>query len=132
METPTLRGYVWVFCMYLACTVDQIAHTGGAIGPSHLERSLFTLFTDVGAPLLAILIVLSFFPAYRNGLIRTVLFLSAFTFVCQAIFALHHYEYIAFGIPHWLSGWSWFIATCLLGYRTDQLLKQNSREIEAN
>ena len=24
----TLRGYVWVFCMYFALTINQIAHYG--------------------------------------------------------------------------------------------------------
>ena len=63
---------------------------------------------------------------------RAVLILSAMTFACNIIFALHPYEYISFSIPYWLSGWLWFIATVLLGYRTDQLLKEHRKEIEAN
>jgi hypothetical protein len=119
--------------MYLALTVNQIAHHGTVIRPPHLERSFFfTLFPNVIAPAFVIFLFLSALPVFRNGLMRAVLILSAVTFACNIVFALHQYEYISFGIPHWLSGWSWFFATALLGYRTDQLLKEHSKEIEAN
>lgn len=76
--------------------------------------------------------LLSALRAFRNGLIRAVLILSAIAFACNIVSALYQYEYISLNIPLWLSGWAWFIATALLGWRTDQLLKEHSKELEAN
>jgi hypothetical protein len=133
MQKPTLRGYVWVFCMYLALTVNQIARYRTVIRPPHFERSIFfTLFPNVIAPAFVIFIFLSLLPVFRSGLVRAVLIFSALAFACNIVFALYQYEYISFGIPHWISSWAWFIATVFLGYRTDRLLKEHNKEIEAN
>ena len=129
----TLRGYVWAFCMYLALMIDQIARYNTVVRPPHFDHSVFfTLFPNVIGPAFVIFIFLSALSAFRNNLMRAVLIFSAITFACTIVFALHQYEYTSFSIPHWLSGWTWFIATVLLGYRTDQLLKEGNREIETN
>jgi len=133
MQKLTLRGYVWAFCMYLALVIDQIAHYDTVIRPPHFDHSVvFTLVPNVIVPTFVIFIFLSALSAFRNKIMRAVLIFSAITFACSIVFALHQFEYISFSTPHWISGWTWFIATILLGYRTDQLLKVNNREIETN
>lgn len=133
MQKPTLRGYVWAFCMYLALEINRIAHYGKVIPSPHVELPFFfTLFPNVIASGFVVFMLLSALRAFRNGLIRAVLILSAIAFACNIVSALYQYEYISLNIPLWLSGWAWFIATALLGWRTDQLLKEHSKELEAN
>ena len=131
MQRPTLRGYVWGFCLYFALLINQLSHHT-AIRAPYIDRSFFTFFASVIGPGWCIFLFISVLPKFRNSLMRAVLILSAFGFAFSIVFALYQYEYISFGIPHWFSGCSWFIATVLLGYRTDQLLKEQNQEIEAN
>ena len=133
MRTQTLRGYVWIFCVYLILAVQQIAHRGAAIRSPHLERSFLTvLFPSIIAPGFVMIMMLGLLPEFRNPLTRLVLFFSAAGFACSAVFSLYQHEYISFRIPHWMSGLSWFLATVLLGYRTNQLLTLHNTEIEFN
>ena len=134
MLKPTLSGYVWVFCMYLGCAVSYIAHIGTVpMYPLPPERSFFfVLFPQVIAPVGIIYVYLSLLSVFKNDLMRAVLILSLITFACNIVSSLHKNEYISFGIPHFISGWTWFIATVLLGYRTSQLLNESNKEIEAN
>jgi membrane protein DedA with SNARE-associated domain len=133
MRTQTLRGYVWVFSIYLILAVQQIANRGAAIRSPHLERSFFNaLFPGVIAPGLVMIMMLGLLAEFRNTFTRLVLILSAAGFACSAVFSLYTYEYISFKIPHWMSWLSWCLATVLLGYRTNQLLKQHNTEIESN
>ena len=64
----------------------------------------YTLFPNVIAPAFLVLIVLgAWLPAFKDKLLKTVLILTAITFAFQTVFSLYQYEYISFGIPHWIS-----------------------------
>jgi hypothetical protein len=131
MRTKTIRGYVWVFCLYLSATVDWLCHLNRTVRPSHADRSFFfTLFPSIIGPLLLALMFLLLMRETENWVEKAVLILSAMTFGFSAVFALHQFEYIAIGVPRALSGLSLFIATALSGYRTDQILKQQDKRIE--
>jgi ABC-type Na+ efflux pump permease subunit len=133
MTTPTLRGYVWAFCLYLATTVKELSYHPTALSESHVSLPLFlTFFPSVIAPAVVIVFFLAMFREFNNPLIKTVLLFSAVPFALSILSALHHYSYISFTFPRWISTFFWLAATILLGYRTDQLLKQSSQEIEAN
>jgi glucose uptake protein GlcU len=131
MRTKTVRGYVWVFCLYLSSTVEWLSHLNRTIRPPHVDRSFFfTLFPNALGPVVLALIFLLLLRETENWVEKAVLILSAMTFVFSAVFALHQFGYIAMSSPHSLSGLSFFIATALLGYRTDQILKQQDKGIE--
>ena len=131
MRTQTIRGYVWVFCIYLAVMVHQLARHGTSIRPPHLERSFFyALFPGVIAPTVVMLMCLGLLKEFQNRFDKLVLTFTALNLVLSAVFALHQYEYISFSMPHVLTSCSWLIATVLLGYRVDALLKEHDKEIE--
>jgi hypothetical protein len=131
MRKKTVRGYVWIFCLYLASTVEWLSHLNRTIRPPHVDRSFFfTLFPNVIGPILLALMFLALLRETENRVEKAVLILSAMTFVFSAVLALHQLGYITTSIPHSLSGLSLLIATALLGHRTDQILKQHDKRIE--
>ena len=127
---PTLRGIVWAFCLYLSVVISDIAHTGRTIPAPHFDHSLNTLFLAVLGPIFCAWLVVYFSFNTKDRAIQTVGIISAIAFAFGILFALHQFEYISIGIPHYLSSWSWFIATVLLGYRMDQILKSRNSKIE--
>jgi hypothetical protein len=65
-----------------------------------------------------------------NWIERVVLILSATVFALDATSVLHRLGYFPTNVPSRISHWTFFIATVLLGYRTDQILKQQDKRIE--
>ena len=132
MIKPSLRGYVWFFCIYLVVAVKELDHRVQPVSPRTDLSFFLTLFPQVIAPVLIAVCLLAMLSEFKNSLIKAVLLLTSLTFVSNGLSALHRYGYISFAIPHWVSTFFWLTATVLLGYRTNQLLRQYSQEIEAN
>jgi ABC-type Fe3+-siderophore transport system permease subunit len=118
--------------MYLACAAVSVAHHGDAISAPHYERSFLALFSAVIGPIIVGGMCLGLLTEFKYPTTKLVLAFTAAHFACSAVFSLYQYEYISLRIPHWLSGLSWFLATVLLGYRTNQILKQHNIEVESN
>lgn len=117
MQRQTLRGYVWVFALYLALAISAIAHRDAVVRPPHLERSFFyALFPSFIAPLILTIMCLGLLAEFEHPITKLVLVFTAMHFALSAFFSLHQFEYISFSTPHSLSTCSWLIATALLGY----------------
>ena len=113
-RTKAIRGYVWIFCVYLATAIEQICHWDAVIRPPHFERSFFfPLFPNVIGPAICVVMAFSALTEFQSHIERAVIILTAMTFAFSAIFALHQFEYISFSLPHSLSSWSWLLATVL-------------------
>lgn len=125
MLKPTLRGYIWFFCVYLSSTVTWLSR--GHHDPNAHLSVLFTLF-----PFVLTYIFLSLIRQVNNWIEKGVCILSAISFALDAADNLHQFGYLPLGIPHSLSGLIFLFATILLGYRIDQILKESNREIETN
>lgn len=127
MIVQTLRGQVWLFCMYLACAIDSIARQKN-LRPAHVDRSFPTLFISVVTPLVIVFMCLSLLRHTRSDIERGIVLLTAATFTSSTLSALHQFGYIWLSVPHLLPSSFWLIATLLMGYRTDQLLQRRDRE----
>ena len=132
MKAKTVRGYVWIFCAYLAITVEWLSYRGVRHEPEVHLSMLFTFF-----PLFIGNVVLAwcFFYFLRkadNWIEKGVCILSAISFALDAAANLHQFGYLPINIWPSLSGLLFLFATVLLGYRTDQILKKNNSEIETN
>jgi uncharacterized membrane protein YfcA len=133
MRKQTLRGYVWAFCLYLALAISAITRHGAQIRPPHFERSFFyALFPGVIGPAIVMAMCLGLLAEFKDPITKAAITFTAASFAFSAVFSLHQYEYISFATPHWLSTCSWLVATVLLGYRIDQLLKTGNKEVELN
>jgi hypothetical protein len=126
----TTRSYVWAFCFYLALTLQMIFSSRASMPSSHLDPSFFTLFNGVFIRLFCAWIFLLLIRHTANWVERTVLILSAIRFVLMAMGELRRLDYIPLNISPQISHWTFFVATVLLGYRTDQILKQQDKRIE--
>jgi hypothetical protein len=123
------RWYVWIFCCLLASTLHTMSK-GHTVVTSRLEPSFFVFYDGIVAPLLCVFIVFPLIRQTPNWIERTVLILMAFGFVLGAVSVLHQLNYIAISTMPQVSHWSFVLATVLLGYRTDQVLKYQDRRIE--
>lgn len=132
MKTKTVRGYVWIFCAYLAITVEwlsrrEVRHESAV----HLSM-FFTFFPLVIANVFLTWMFLSIVREVNNWIEKGICILSAISFALHAAANLHQFGYLPINIWPSLSGLSFLFATVLLGYRTDQILKKCNREIETN
>jgi hypothetical protein len=133
MITQTLRGYVWVFCMYLATTTSDLMSYSFGARTEHIPSPwLFTFFTTVIAQIFLVILFLSMLREFKNTYTRGVLLFTASAFAVNVISALNRQNYTSFGFPHWVSTFLWLAATVLLGFRMDQILKWHNSEIKAN
>ena|SRR5665213_3721864 len=124
------RWYVWAFCFYLASTLKWIFRPHSSMSLSHLNLSFFTFFDLIFVRLYCIWIVLWLTRATGNWVERTFLVLNAIVFSLSIALTLHRLGYFSPYISPQISDWIFFVATVLLGYRTDQILKQQDKRIE--
>jgi hypothetical protein len=126
------RWYVWAFCFYLALTLQGILTRGPSRPLPHVDLSFFAFFDLVFAHLFCAWISFSLLRQTANWLERIVLILTAIVFVLDATSNLYRLGYFPLYFSLRISHWIFFIATVLLGYRTDQILKQQDKRIEIN
>jgi hypothetical protein len=124
------RWYVWIFCFYLESTLHWIFRPGSSVPLSHLDPSFFAFFELIFAPLFCVWMFLSFTRQTANWIERTILILSAIVFALDVASALHRLGYFPLYVSPQISHWTFFVATVLLGYRTDQVLKDQDKGIE--
>jgi hypothetical protein len=80
--------------------------------------------------LFCIWIVLSLIRATTNWIEKTFLILNAIVFALGVALTLHRLGYLPPNVSPEISNWIFLIATVLLGYRTDQILKNQDKRIE--
>jgi len=124
------RWYVWIFCFYLGSTLHTILRRGSSAPLPHLDPSFFAFFELILAPLFCVWIVFWLTRATTNWIERAILILNAIVFVLGVASALHRLGYFPTYISPRISHWTFFVATVLLGYRTDQVLKNQDERIE--
>jgi hypothetical protein len=124
------RWYVWIFCFYLGSALHTILRRSSSAPLPHLDPSFFTFFQRIFAPLFCVWIVLWLARATTSWIERTFLILNAIVFGLDVASALHRLGYFSHYISPQLSRWTFFFATVLLGYRTDQILKNQDERIE--
>ena len=133
MQKLTLRGYVWIFCFYLASTVQWLSPRGAVHHEPNVHLSmLFTFFPFVIANVFLTWMFLALMREVDSWIEKGVCILSAVSFGLDAARNLHQFGYLPIDIPHSLSGLAFLFATVLLGYRVDRILKESNREIETN
>ena len=133
MQKLTLRGYVWIFCVYLSSTVQWLAGPGAAHHEPNVHLPIFLTFFPI--VLANVFLTCLFFMLIRevdNRMEKGVCILSAIAFALDAAANLHQFGYMPINIWPSLSGLLLLFATVLLGYRTDQILKKNNSEIETD
>ena len=132
MKAKTVRGYVWIFCAYLAITVEWLS--GREVRhESNVHLSIFlTFFPLVISNVLLVWMFLSLVREVTGWVEKGVCILSAIAFALHAAADLYQFGYLTINVWPPLSGLSFLFATVLLGYRTDQILKKCNREIETN
>lgn len=130
MKPKTVRGYVWVFCVYLGSTVEWLSHRGVRHEPNVHLSMLFTFFPFVIGNVFLTWLFLDLLREADNWIEKGVCILSAIVFALDAAANLHQFGYMPINIWPSLSGLLLLFATVLLGYRSDQILKKNNSEIE--
>jgi hypothetical protein len=125
------RWYFWIFCIYLETTLHWIFRRGSSAQLPHLDVSFYILFNLIFVPLFCAWLALSFVGHTRNWVERAILILTATVFVLNIASALHRLDYFPPYLSPRVSNWISFVATILLGYRTDQVLKNQDKRIEA-
>lgn len=124
------RWYVWIFCFYLASTIHWMLKGDSSVSTSHLDLSFFTFFDLIFMRLYCIWMVLWLTRATTNWVERVFLVLNAIVFALSVALTLHRLGYFSPDISPQISSWIFFVATVLLGYRTDEVVKQQDKRIE--
>jgi hypothetical protein len=125
------RWYFWIFCLYLEQTLQWVFKWRTSVPPSHIDRSFFAFFNLMFVPLFCVWIALSIMRLTQNWMERTIIVLTAITFVLQATATLYRLNYLPIYPSSRVSHWLQFVATLLLGYRTNEVLKNQEETIEA-
>jgi len=129
MNPLRLRGYVWMFCLYLFVATQWLFRHLHPANGFDADRSLLNVIPSLLGPAFCIFICFSMFLGFKDRLDKCVALLSTVGFIVSLLFDLYKFDYIHFAIPRSLSGFMFFLATIVLGYRIDQLLKAHNAEI---
>ena len=129
MKLPA-RLYDWIFCLCLMTNVRLLLWPNPAFEPIHLVLSFFVLVNSLVVPLaaLGILLQLTRETAYRIEKAIQLLVAADFAMVLTHTFS--RLGYLPFYVSPRISQWLFFIATILLGYRMDQVLRDQNKRIE--
>lgn len=124
------RWYVWIFFFYAAQTLGWIFRKGSSTPLRPLDPSFFIFVNSIFVPLFCAWVFLSFIRQTENWFERAILILSAISFALDVTFTLHRLGYITPYVYPQISHWVFFVATVFIGYRTDQVLKNQDKRIE--
>jgi hypothetical protein len=124
------RWYVWIFCFYLGLTLQGMLIKSSSAPLPQSEPRFFAFFELTFVPLLCAWTFLLLIRVTANGIEKAILLLSAIKFALYAASGLHRLSYFPPYVSPRISHWTFFVATVLLGYRTDQVLKNQDKRIE--
>jgi hypothetical protein len=125
------RFYVWTFCLCLATNVRLLVRPNPPFEPTHLGLSFFVVMNQLVTPMFLISLLLTFTKETSNRIEKTILLLVLADYAMVLVRSLFRLGYLPFYVSPRLSQWLIFIATILLGYRMDQVLKDQEKKIEA-
>jgi hypothetical protein len=124
------RWYVWIFFYCLATSLHLLFKGGPIAEPVHLALSFYVVFSSLLIPLFAIGILLQVAKETTNWIDRTFLILVAADMTLRLPTTFYQLGYFAHYVPLQICHWIFFVATVLLGYRMDQVLKDQDKRIE--
>jgi hypothetical protein len=131
MKTPIkARWYVWIFILCLVSNLHLLFKNGPIAEPVHLELSFYVIFNMLFVPLFVIWMLIRFTKETTNWVDRAFLILVAADATLGLPTTFYRLGYFAYYVPPGISHWIFFIATILLGYRMDQVLRNQDQRIE--
>jgi hypothetical protein len=128
----TARSYVWAFCLCLVTNIRLLLRPNPAFEPSHIGFSFYVLMNDIVFPAGAAVIILLLTKETSSRLNRAILILGAADSAMMLIRTFSQLGYLPFYVSPRISQWLFFIATVLLGYRMDRVLKDQNKRIETS
>ena len=127
---PTARFYVWTFCLCLATNVRLLVRPNPAFEPIYLGLSFFVVMNLVVSPAFVIWLFLVLTKETSSRLEKAILILVVADCAMVLVRTFSRLGYLPFYVSPRISQWLFFIATILLGYRMDQVLKDQNKRIE--
>jgi hypothetical protein len=102
-----------------------------AFEPIHLSLSFYVLMNSIAVPVFAAWILLLLTKETTSRIESAILILIVADFAVMLIRTFSRLGYLPVYVSPRISQWLFFIATVLLGYRMDQVLKDQNKRIEA-
>jgi hypothetical protein len=101
-----------------------------AFEPIHLGLTFFNVMNLVVTPAFMVWLCLALTKETSNRLDKAILILVVADYAVILTRTFSRLGYLPFYISPRISPWLFFIATVLLGYRMDQILKDQNKRIE--
>ena len=123
MNTPLkARWYVWIFVCCLVVNVRLFLPASPAVEPYHVDLSFYVISNLLVIPMFMVWLMLQLTKETTNRLEKVFLILVAVD-AALLIRAFSPLGYLHFYVSPRITLWAFFVATAILGYRMDQVLR---------